>query len=91
MPIIFTFMFASLPSGLVIYYTWSNFLTLLQQYFMMRKHGVEIHLFNNLKLPWAKSAATKPNAFVGVSISIQPFALRISLIGVPLSMRATTL
>jgi YidC/Oxa1 family membrane protein insertase len=62
MPIIFTFMFASLPSGLVIYYTWSNFLTLLQQYFMMRKHGVEIHLFNNLKLPWAKSAATKPKA-----------------------------
>ncbi len=39
-----------------------NFLTLLQQYFMMRKHGVEIHLFNNLKLPWAKSAATKPKA-----------------------------
>ncbi|HSM96523.1 MAG TPA: membrane protein insertase YidC [Rhizomicrobium sp.] len=56
MPIIFTFMFASLPSGLVIYYTWSNFLTLIQQYVMMRRHGVEIHLFNNLKLPWA----TKP-------------------------------
>jgi YidC/Oxa1 family membrane protein insertase len=53
MPILFTFMFASLPSGLVIYYTWSNLLTLLQQYFMMRKYGVEIHLFNNLKLPWA--------------------------------------
>ena len=58
MPILFTFMFASLPSGLVIYYAWSNFLTLLQQYAMMRTHGVEIHLFNNLKLPWA----TKPKA-----------------------------
>jgi YidC/Oxa1 family membrane protein insertase len=62
MPIIFTFMFATLPSGLVIYYTWSNFLTLLQQYFMMRRHGVEIHLFNNLKLPWLKSGAGKPKA-----------------------------
>ena len=53
MPILFTFMFASLPSGLVIYYAWSNFLTLIQQYVMMRRHGVEIHLFNNLKLPAA--------------------------------------
>jgi YidC/Oxa1 family membrane protein insertase len=51
-------MFASLPSGLVIYYAWSNALTLLQQYLMMTRHGVEIHLFNNLKLPWAN----KPKA-----------------------------
>jgi YidC/Oxa1 family membrane protein insertase len=58
MPILFTFMFASLPSGLVIYYAWSNFLTLLQQYVMMTRHGVEIHLFNNLKFPWQ----TKPKA-----------------------------
>jgi YidC/Oxa1 family membrane protein insertase len=58
MPLIFTFMFASLPSGLVIYYAWSNALTLLQQYLMMTRHGVEIHLFNNLKLPWAN----KPKA-----------------------------
>jgi YidC/Oxa1 family membrane protein insertase len=63
MPIIFTFMFATLPSGLVIYYTWSNFLTLIQQYVMMTRHGVEIHLFNNLKLPWSDSSkATKPKA-----------------------------
>jgi hypothetical protein len=29
---------------------------------MMRRHGVEIHLFNNLKLPWLKSGAGKPKA-----------------------------
>jgi YidC/Oxa1 family membrane protein insertase len=66
MPLIFTFMFASLPVGLVIYYTWSNALTLLQQYVMMTRHGVEIHLFNNLKLPAALqrlvSAEKKPGA-----------------------------
>ncbi len=56
MPLIFMFMFSTLSAGLVIYYTWSNFLTLLQQYVMMRRHGVEIHLFNNM--PWAK----KPQA-----------------------------
>jgi YidC/Oxa1 family membrane protein insertase len=63
MPILFTFMFASLPSGLVIYYAWSNFLTLIQQYVMMTRHGVEIHLFSNLKLPRFGAAKTaKPKA-----------------------------
>jgi len=62
MPLIFMFMFASLPSGLVIYYTWSNFLTLLQQWLMMTRHGVEIHLFQNLKLPAALKRLTKPGA-----------------------------
>lgn len=32
MPIMFTFMFASLPAGLVIYWTWSNLLGIIQQY-----------------------------------------------------------
>jgi YidC/Oxa1 family membrane protein insertase len=57
MPIIFTFMFATFPAGLVIYYTWNNLLTVAQQWFIMRKEGVEIHLFNNLKLPKAKKGA----------------------------------
>lgn len=32
MPIMFIFMFASLPAGLVIYWTWSNILGIAQQY-----------------------------------------------------------
>lgn len=36
MPIMFTFMFAQLPSGLVIYWTFSNLLAILQQYFVMK-------------------------------------------------------
>jgi len=31
MPVVFLFMFASFPSGLVIYWTWSNVLSILQQ------------------------------------------------------------
>jgi YidC/Oxa1 family membrane protein insertase len=31
MPLLFLFMFASFPSGLVIYWTWSNILSILQQ------------------------------------------------------------
>ncbi|HEY5048204.1 MAG TPA: membrane protein insertase YidC [Rhizomicrobium sp.] len=51
MPLIFTFMLSSMPAGLVIYWTWNNLLSVAQQYVMMRRQGVEIHLFNNVKLP----------------------------------------
>ena len=50
MPLIFTFMFATFPAGLVIYYTWNNLLSVTQQYVIMRREGVQIHLFENLKL-----------------------------------------
>src|SRR5262245_19265082 len=48
MPVIFTFMLASFPSGLVIYWAWNNVLSLLQQYTIMRKNDAEIHLWKNL-------------------------------------------
>ncbi|MGE3866384.1 MAG: membrane protein insertase YidC, partial [Hyphomonadaceae bacterium] len=41
LPIIFTFLFAAQPAGLVIYWTWSNSLSILQQYVIMRRNGVE--------------------------------------------------
>jgi YidC/Oxa1 family membrane protein insertase len=41
MPLVFTFMFAGFPAGLVIYWTWSNSLSILQQYVIMRRQGVE--------------------------------------------------
>ncbi|WP_349367965.1 membrane protein insertase YidC [Salinarimonas sp.] len=49
MPVIFTFMLASFPAGLVIYWAWNNFLSVLQQGFIMRRHGVKIELWDNLK------------------------------------------
>jgi YidC/Oxa1 family membrane protein insertase len=36
MPIIFTFMLSSFPAGLVIYWSWNNALTILQQSLIMR-------------------------------------------------------
>ena len=50
MPIMFTFMFATFPAGLVIYYTWNNLLGVAQQWYIMSRNGVEIHLFKNLRL-----------------------------------------
>jgi YidC/Oxa1 family membrane protein insertase len=48
MPIVFTFLLASFPAGLVIYWAWSNTLSLAQQYFIMRRQGADIHLMGNL-------------------------------------------
>ncbi|MBP0494762.1 membrane protein insertase YidC [Roseomonas indoligenes] len=36
MPIIFTFMLASFPAGLVIYWSWNNLLSVAQQYYISR-------------------------------------------------------
>ena len=49
MPMIFTFMLASFPAGLVIYWSWNNLLSVLQQYVIMRKHGVKVELWDNLR------------------------------------------
>jgi YidC/Oxa1 family membrane protein insertase len=48
MPVVFTFMLASFPSGLVIYWAWNNVLSLIQQYAIMRKNNTEVHLWKNL-------------------------------------------
>jgi len=57
MPIIFTFMLANFPAGLVIYWAWNNSLSVLQQSVIMHKHGAKITLWNNLKGTFVK---TKP-------------------------------
>lgn len=49
MPLVFTFMLASFPAGLVIYWAWNNTLSVLQQSVIMKRHGVKIELFDNLK------------------------------------------
>jgi YidC/Oxa1 family membrane protein insertase len=49
MPLFFTFLLASFPAGLVIYWAWNNSLSVLQQGAIMRKHGVKIELFDNIK------------------------------------------
>ena len=57
MPLIFTFMLASFPAGLVIYWAWNNLLSVIQQAYIMRKNGVKVELFDNLKATFAKKPA----------------------------------
>ncbi|NVO15412.1 MAG: membrane protein insertase YidC [Rhodoplanes sp.] len=49
MPVIFTFMLASFSAGLVIYWAWNNFLSVVQQSIIMKRNGAKIELFDNLK------------------------------------------
>jgi YidC/Oxa1 family membrane protein insertase len=53
MPVMFTFMLASFPAGLVIYWAWSNTLSILQQLRINKKNGAQIHLFDNLRRTFA--------------------------------------
>ncbi|MGX5667761.1 membrane protein insertase YidC [Rhizobium daejeonense] len=60
MPLIFTFMLGTFPAGLVIYWAWNNTLSILQQAIIMKRHGVKVELFDNLKgLFKRKPAETK--------------------------------
>jgi YidC/Oxa1 family membrane protein insertase len=54
MPVIFTFMLASFPAGLVIYWAWNNTLSVIQQSVIMKRNGAKIELFDNLKAVFGK-------------------------------------
>ncbi len=59
MPLIFTFMLAGFPAGLVIYWAWNNLLSVLQQAYIMNKNGVKVELFDNIKSTFGKKPAQK--------------------------------
>ena len=40
LPIIFTFLLARFPAGLVVYWAWNNTLSMAQQWLIMRKMGI---------------------------------------------------
>ena len=59
MPIIFTFTLGSFPAGLVIYWAWNNLLSIIQQFFIMRRHGVKVELWDNLRGMFPRKAPAK--------------------------------
>jgi len=59
MPIMFTFMLAPFPAGLVIYWAWNNTLSVMQQAFIMKRQGVPITLFENIGLKKSQGARGK--------------------------------
>jgi YidC/Oxa1 family membrane protein insertase len=49
MPLIFTFMLASFPAGLVIYWAWNNLLSIIQQTLIMKRQGVKVDFLGNVR------------------------------------------
>jgi YidC/Oxa1 family membrane protein insertase len=41
LPVMFTVLLASFAAGLVIYWTWNNLLSILQQWVIMKRMGVK--------------------------------------------------
>ena len=58
MPVLFTFTLGSFASGLVIYWSWNNFLSIIQQTTIMKRAGVKIELWDNLTGMFRKKATT---------------------------------
>lgn len=57
LPVLFTFMFAGFAAGLVIYWTWSNILSMLQQWIIYRRQGVETQFDKFLRDRFKPAAA----------------------------------
>jgi YidC/Oxa1 family membrane protein insertase len=49
MPLIFTFMLSTSPIGLVIYWSWNNLLSILQQVVIMKSTGTPVDLLDRLR------------------------------------------
>ena len=62
MPVIFTFMLGTFPSGLVLYWICNNTLTVLQQSVIMKRAGVKLELFDNLRKLLRGSSGSKAPA-----------------------------
>lgn len=45
LPFWITFILAKFPAGLVIYWSWSNCLSIIQQYILLRQEGVKVNIF----------------------------------------------
>ena len=46
--LMFTFMLGGFPAGLVIYWAWNNFLSIIQQVIIMRATGTPVDLFHRI-------------------------------------------
>ena len=76
MPVIFTFMLGSFPAGLVIYWAWNNLLSVTQQYFIMRRNGVKVELWDNVRGTFGKKAEAKTYILERAAIQAHEFGTR---------------
>jgi len=58
MPVVFTYSMSAFPAGLTIYWAWSNFLSIIQQSYIMTKNGTEVEFLKFLPFMRKKPAIT---------------------------------
>lgn len=58
LPVVLMFVFGGFAAGLVLYWVWNNILSLIQQYFIMRRNGVETQL--DKLIVWLRTRGSKP-------------------------------
>ena len=58
LPFVFMFVFGGFAAGLVLYWVWSNTLSLFQQYFIMRRNGVETEIDKLIKRLLGRGSST---------------------------------
>ncbi len=58
LPFVFMFVFGGFAAGLVLYWVWSNLLSLFQQYFIMRRNGVETQFDKLIKRLIGRGSST---------------------------------
>lgn len=68
MPVVFTFMLASFPAGLVIYWAWNNTLSVLQQSIIMKRQGVKIGFLRQSEEPVFEETQTGGMTPAGTTI-----------------------
>jgi YidC/Oxa1 family membrane protein insertase len=55
MPVMFTFTMGGFASGLVIYWTWNNLLSIIQQWIIMKRAGIKFELWDNLRKTFSRA------------------------------------
>jgi YidC/Oxa1 family membrane protein insertase len=80
MPWVMTFILAKFAAGLVIYWTFNNLFSVIQQYVIMRGMGVEVHFFNKKK---TKEAADEKEAAAKLAIEAKKEALKAEMVEKP--------
>ena len=61
MPVVFTFLLASFPAGLVIYWTWNNTLSIIQQAYIMNRYGTPVRILDDLNAIFNKNKKSDKN------------------------------
>lgn len=59
MPVVFVFALSSFPAGLIIYWSWSNIISIIQQTVIMKMYGAKIDIIDRLRSMFAKSSNSK--------------------------------